>query len=69
MRSNTDLDDLFSVLRPFLLLAGLGFAVGFFGYWAVAIATPRPPSGTSLTMRPAVIALPAPTPDNPPRTI
>jgi hypothetical protein len=69
MHSDTDFDDLFSVLRPFLLLAGLGFAVGFFGYWAMANASPRPAPDTALAARAAVVALPAPTRDNPPKMI
>jgi hypothetical protein len=69
MRSNIDSEDFFDVLRPFLLLAGLGFAVGFLSYWAIAIASPRQAPETSLTARPAVVTLPATTRDNPPKMI
>jgi hypothetical protein len=66
MRTTTaDADDVLGVLRPFLVLACIGFAAGFLGYWALANLTPAAPAHAR-SAEPAVMILPAPTPDNPP---
>jgi hypothetical protein len=66
MRTPTaDADDLASVLKPFLALALAGFVAGFLGYWALArFAAPSGP--VAGRAQPAVMVLPAATPENPP---
>lgn len=67
--THADADDLFSALRPFLLLAGIGFAVGFLGYWALLGLQPGPAPAAFEPAQPAAVVMPMALPDNPPKAV
>ncbi|MBI1198787.1 MAG: hypothetical protein GC203_13080 [Phenylobacterium sp.] len=68
LTTTADADDFLGVLRPFLLLACIGFAAGFLGYWALAQMTPAGVQRLE-PAQPAVLTGPMADPDNPPRLI